>query len=151
MNKTEVKMEVISWIKTIGVAVLLAVVINMVLIVNAEVPTGSMKNTIMEEDRIVALRTSYWFDKPERGDIVVFRYPDDPTGETLFVKRIMGVGGDELYMEDGILYRNGEALEESYIMEEMQGDFGPITVPEEMYFMMGDNRNDSLDSRAWDN
>ena len=78
---TTVKKEVISWVKTILLAAVLAGLVNSFLIVNAEVPTGSMENTIMAGDRILALRTSYWFDEPEAGDIVVFRYPDDETGK----------------------------------------------------------------------
>ena len=95
------KAEIISWIKTIVLAVLLAVIVDTVFIVNATVPTGSMENTIMTNDRILALRTSYWFSSPERGEIVVFRYPDDPSGDTLFVKRVIGVGGDTVEVRNG--------------------------------------------------
>ena len=146
-----VKTEVISWIKTIVLALVLAGAVNSFLIVNAEVPTGSMENTIMTGDRILALRTSYWFDEPEAGDIAVFRYPDDPTGKTLYVKRIIGTEGDVVEVEDGEVYVNGEMLAEDYIAETTVGDFGPYLVPEDSYFMMGDNRNHSLDSRYWDN
>lgn len=146
-----VKKEVFSWVKTILLAAILAGAVNSFLIVNAEVPTGSMENTIMAGDRILALRTSYWFGEPERGDITVFRYPDDPTGNTLYVKRIIGEPGDTVQVEDGEIYVNGEALEEDYIAEITEGDFGPYTVPEGCYFMMGDNRNHSVDSRFWEN
>ena len=145
------KKEVISWVKTIILALVLAGAVNSFLIVNAEVPTGSMENTIMTGDRILALRTSYWFDEPEAGDIAVFRYPDDPTGKTLYVKRIIGTEGDVVEVEDGEVYVNGEMLTEDYIAETTVGDFGPYLVPEDSYFMMGDNRNHSLDSRYWDN
>lgn len=146
-----VKKEVISWVKTILLAAVLAGAVNSFLIVNAEVPTGSMENTIMAGDRILALRTSYWFDEPEAGDIAVFRYPDDPSGNTLYVKRIIGAEGDVVEVEDGVVYVNGEALAEDYIAETTLGDFGPYIVPEDSYFMMGDNRNHSLDSRYWKN
>ncbi|MBQ7758373.1 signal peptidase I [Anaerotignum sp.] len=146
-----VKTEVISWIKTIILAAILAGAVNSFLIVNAEVPTGSMENTIMAGDRILALRTSYWFEEPEQGDIAVFHYPDDPTGKTLYVKRVIGTPGDMVLVEDGEVYVNGEALEEDYIAETTQGDFGPYIVPDGCYFMMGDNRNHSLDSRFWEN
>lgn len=146
-----VKTEVISWVKTILLAAILAGAVNSFLIVNAEVPTGSMKNTIMTGDRILALRTSYWFGEPERGDVAVFRYPDDPSGNTLYVKRVIGVGGDVVEIADGAVYINGEKLAEDYLAEVTYGDFGPYYVPQGCYFMMGDNRNHSLDSRYWEN
>ncbi|WP_458408299.1 signal peptidase I [Anaerotignum sp.] len=146
-----VKKEVISWIKTILLAAVLAGAVNSFLIVNAEVPTGSMENTIMTGDRILALRTSYWFDEPQAGDIAVFRYPDDPTGNTLYVKRIIGTEGDVVEVAGGEVYVNGVALTEEYIAETTVGDYGPFVVPEDSYFMMGDNRNHSLDSRFWEN
>ena len=146
-----VKTEVLSWVKTILLALILAGAVNSFLIVNAEVPTGSMENTIMAGDRILALRTSYWFDEPQEGEVAIFRYPDDPTGETLYVKRIIGAEGDVILVEDGEVYVNGEVLTEEYIAETTSGDFGPFVVPDDSYFMMGDNRNHSLDSRYWDN
>ncbi len=145
-----VKKEVVSWVKTIFLALILAGAVNSFLIVNAEVPTGSMENTIMAGDRILALRTSYWFEEPEAGDIAIFRYPDDSTGKTLYVKRIIGEAGDMVEVVDGEVYINGERQTESYLAEEAYGDFGPYIVPEDCYFMMGDNRNHSLDSRYWD-
>lgn len=146
-----VKKEVISWVKTILLAAILAAVVNSFFIVNAEVPTGSMENTIMTGDRILALRTSYWFDAPQRGDIIVFRYPDDPEGKTLYVKRVIGEPGDVVEVLNGDVSIDGEVLKEDYIAETTQGDFGPYIVPEGCYFMMGDNRNHSLDSRFWEN
>ena len=146
-----VKTEVISWVKTILLAMVLAGAVNSFLIVNAEVPTGSMENTIMTDDRILAMRTAYWFDEPQAGDVAIFRYPDDPTGRTLYVKRIIGKEGDVVQVQDGVVTVNGEALEEDYIAEMTWGDYGPYVVPEDSYFMMGDNRNHSLDSRFWDN
>jgi len=148
MNR-RVKRELISWTKTMILALVLAGIINNVLIVNAQIPTESMENTIMAGDRVVALRTSYWFDRPERGDIVVFRAPDDFEHETLYVKRVIGVGGDEIYIHDGNVYLNGEAIVEPYIRNTTDGEFGPYNVPVGSYFMMGDNRNNSLDSRMW--
>ena len=132
-------------------AVILAGAVNSFLIVNAEVPTGSMENTIMTGDHILALRTSYWFSEPEAGDVIVFRYPDDPTGKILYVKRIIGTPGDTVTVTNGEVLVNGKTLDEPYILERTEGEFGPYTVPEDSYFMMGDNRNRSVDSRYWDN
>ncbi|MCL2462144.1 MAG: signal peptidase I, partial [Defluviitaleaceae bacterium] len=94
--------EVISWIKTILFAVILAVFINQVVIVNATVPTGSMEDTIMPNSRIVAFRLDYLFTTPKRFDIVVFRYPDDRT--QLFVKRVIGLPGETVSIRDGEVY-----------------------------------------------
>lgn len=148
-----VKNEILSWIKTIVFAVVLALLINRFVIVNATVPTGSMETTIMPNDRIVALRLSYVFGEPQRGDIAVFEYPDDPTHKTLYVKRVIGLPGDTVEILAGKVYINGELNEsvDEHIKETYIGDYGPYVVPEDCYFMMGDNRNNSLDSRFWEN
>lgn len=146
-----VKSEILSWVKTIVFALILAYLINHLVIVNATVPTGSMENTIMPKDRIVALRFSYLFSDPQRGDIVVFKFPDDPKQETLYVKRVIGLPGEVVEVTNGIVYVDGTALEESYEKEKPIENFGPYEVPTDCYFMMGDNRNNSLDSRFWEN
>ena len=143
------KEELVSWIKTIVLAVAIALFINFVIIVNATVPTGSMENTIMAGDRVIASRLSYTFSDPERGDVVIFKYPDDE--DVLYVKRIIGLPGDVVEVKNGEVYVNGETLEEDYIKEITEGFYGPYEVPDGCYFMMGDNRNNSLDSRFWDN
>ena len=148
-NKQKVKSEVLSWVKTFAIAIAIAIAVNAFIIVNAKVPTGSMERTIMTNDRIVASRLSYKFSAPERGDIVVFRFPDDR--HVLYVKRIIGLPGDTVEMTNGTVYINGVKLEEPYLKEEAYGSYGPYTVPEDKYFMMGDNRNLSWDSRFWEN
>ena len=147
----EGKNEIISWIKTIAMAVVIAVLINSFVIVNATVPTGSMENTIMPGDRIIALRLTYYVSSPERGDIVVFRYPDDES--VLYVKRVIGLPGETVEVKDGEVYINNSdtPLDDSFVKEQPVGDFGPYEVPEGCYFMMGDNRNNSADSRFWNN
>ncbi len=145
------KDEIASWIKTIILAAAIALFINFVVIVNAYVPTGSMENTVMAGDRVVALRLSYVFGEPERGDVAIFKYPDDPEQKVLYVKRIIGMPGDTVEVKDGGVYINGELLEEDYTREITEGNYGPYEVPEGCYFMMGDNRNNSLDSRFWEN
>ena len=147
----EGKNEIISWIKTIAMAVVIAVLINSFVIVNATVPTGSMENTIMPGDRIIALRLTYYVSSPERGDIVVFRYPDDES--VLYVKRVIGLPGETVEVKDGEVYINNSdtPLDDSFVKEQPVGDFGPYEVPEGCYFMMGDNRKNSQDSRYWVN
>jgi len=149
--KSKVLEEIFSWIKVIIFAVIFALFINQVVIVNASVPTGSMENNIMAGDRIVAFRLAYLFDEPKRFDIVVFPNPDDVS--TLFVKRVIGLPGETLEVKDGKVYIDGALapLDDSFVKEEPRGDYGPYVIPEGSYFMMGDNRNLSKDSRAWIN
>jgi signal peptidase I len=148
----DVRYEIISWVKTILCAVLFALIITNFVIVNATVPTGSMEATIMTNDRIIAFRQAYLFSEPKRFDIVVFRYPDDETER--FVKRVIGLPGDSIYITGGRVYLNGsvEPIEDAYIREvqDVEDDM-TFEVPEGCYFMMGDNRNHSSDSRHWEN
>ena len=148
------KAELISWVQVIVAAALIALFLTNFIIANSEVPTASMEKTIMSHDRIIGSRLSYLFSDPERGDIVIFHYPDDPTGKTYFVKRIIGLPGDTIDIHDGGVYINGSdtPLDEPYLWEEMQTEGNlHYEVPEGCYFMLGDNRNDSRDSRYWIN
>ena len=146
---TSVKDEIISWIKTIALALVFAYIITQHVIVNAWVPSGSMERSIMTGDRVVALRLSYALSNPERMDVVVFRFPDDES--KLFVKRIIGLPGETVDIIDGKVYIDGAALplDDSFVTYPDFVSTGPFHVPENHYFMMGDNRINSEDSRAW--
>lgn len=142
--------EIISWILVFAIALVLALLINKFVIFKVQVPSGSMENTIMTGDRVFTFRLSYIFSDPKRGDIVVFPYPDNE--EIDYIKRIIGVPGDKIEIIEGILYINNEPYQEDYLMEPMEYEnFGPVVVPDGSYFMMGDNRNSSMDSRYWRN
>ncbi len=149
MTKEEVVKEFIDWIIVIVIAVLVSFIINAFIIVNATVPTQSMETTIMAGDRIIGSRLYYLRHEPRRGDIVVFEYPDDPS--TLYVKRLIGMPGDHVEIHDGKVFINGEELYEPYLTVTTEGEWGPYDVPEDSYFMLGDNRNSSVDSRYWQN
>ena len=141
--------EIISWVLVIVMSIGVALFLNGFVIVNARVTSGSMENTIMTGDRVLGLRFSYWFSEPEQGDIVIFKYPDDEKQN--YIKRVIGLPGDTVEIVEGIVYVNGELLDEPYLWEEPRGSFGPYEVPEGHYFMLGDNRNNSRDSRYWNN
>lgn len=146
--KKQVK-EIVEWILILVFAVAAALLINRYVIIKAEVPTGSMEHTIEVDDRILGLQLSYLFSDPQRGDVVIFPYPDNP--ETTYVKRVIGLPGETVEIKNGSVYIDGTPIEEPYLKEEMRGEYGPYVVPEGCYFMLGDNRNSSQDSRKWKN
>ena len=113
------------------------------------VPTGSMEDTVMKESRILINRLSYIWEDPQRGDIVAFYYPDNP--EEIYLKRVMGLPGETIEGSNGIVYIDGIPLLDDFTSQKLEQDFGPFQVPEGCYFMMGDNRNNSWDSRYWKN
>lgn len=142
--------EVISIVEIFAVAAITAFIISFYVIINSTVPTGSMSNTIRAGDHIIGMRLAYLFEDPDRGDIIIFPFPDNE--EETYVKRIIGLPGDKIEIKAGILYINDVLYKEPYLKEPMRvADFGPYQVPEDCYFVMGDNRNESIDSRFWVN
>ena len=127
-QKRSFKREVFSWIACIVVTILLTEFILNFVIINANIPSGSMENTIMTNDKLIALRTSYWFNDPKRGDIIIFKYPDDET--EWFIKRVIALPGETVLVKDGKVYINGskKALSEPYIKEEPVEDFVTLFV-----------------------
>ncbi len=155
-QKVDVKAEIISWIKMVLVAVIAAFVINQFIIINATVPTGSMENTIMAADRVIGLRLSYMFSDPQRGDIVVFKFPLDE--KLNYIKRVIGLPGETVEIRDSKVYiydtatgELKEELQEDYLKEEwvIMNDGYRFEIPEDRYLMIGDNRNHSADARDW--
>lgn len=152
----KVRKEIISWVRIVLIAIVVAFLINNFIIINANVPSGSMENTIMTGDRMIGLRTAYWFNSPKRGDIVIFKYPDDEN-ET-FVKRVIGLPGEKVVIKDAKIYINDskKPLDEKYLPEKWEDGNGADTpleykVPKDCYFVLGDNRNVSHDARFWKN
>lgn len=112
------------------------------------IPTSSMYPTLPSPCYSISIRAAYWFNDPVRGDIVLFRR--DNGDKTIFAKRLVGMPGDTIEIKHGITYINGEVFEENYLKETPDDEsYGPFQIPEGCYFMMGDNRNHSYDSRKW--
>ncbi len=143
--------EIWDYAKIIVAVFVIAFLLGHFVYLNARIPSGSMEQTIMTGDRVFGNRLAYKTKDPERFDIVIFKYPDDPS--QLFVKRIIGMPGDTVNIVDGKVYINDseEPLDDSFCPEEALGSFGPYEVPDGCYFMLGDNRNHSADSRYWQN
>ena len=143
--------EFMEYLKMIIFVVVVVLVVNNFLLINAKIPSESMEQTIMTGDRVFGNRLAYVFGDPERYDIIIFKYPDNE--KELFIKRIIGMPGETVEIKDGKVYMNGskEPLKDSFTPETPVGDYGPYTVPENSYFVLGDNRNYSKDSRFWNN
>jgi signal peptidase I len=173
-----IKQTIIEYVVTIAVVLGIGLFVMNFVIVNAEIPSGSMENTIMPGERIFGNRLAYNFKDPERYDIIIFKYPDDES--QLFIKRIIGLPGETviitggkvyavpagtdtgdesdnaLLIENPMMYEGTKVLDDSYIPEPMSTNDPTKTdlvfrVPEDSYFVLGDNRNHSRDSRYWNN
>ncbi len=178
-EKTGWKTELISWIQVIVSAAVIAFVLTTFVIANSKIPTGSMENTIMAGSRVIGSRLHYTFGDPKRGDVAIFKFgwgcprcgiegegdaPDTcprcsatlgRRAQTVYyVKRVIGIPGDIIDIHDGGVYLNGSdvPLDEPYIAEPMNpNETFHFEVPEGCYFMLGDNREYSLDARYWAN
>lgn len=134
--------------EVVVLAVIAAIFLKTFIIEMYWVPSESMVPTIVVKDRVVVTKFNYWFREPEHGEVVVFQSPTEENKN--LIKRLIGVPGDTVEFKDNSLYINGEKVDEPYLSDEaFSVDYGPITLPEKMYFMCGDNRQHSLDSRSW--
>ena len=155
-------------IETIVLAVILAFILRTFVIQAFYIPSGSMENTLLPGDMILVNKFIYYFTDIKRGDIVVFKYPNDMTKD--YIKRVIALSGDTVEIKDGDVYINDKKTEEKYTKEKAIEDLvmhqhiekDPVTgqqvavqtetkmkVPEGRIFVMGDNRNNSQDSRFW--
>ena len=147
--KRKVVKEIFSYVVIFAAAVIIAFCVNKFVIINAHVPTSSMDPTISINDKLIGNRLAYLFKNPERGDIIIFKFPDDES--QIFIKRVIGLPGETIQIVEGELFIDGELIEEDYIKDSMRGNYGPYEVPDNGYFVLGDNRNVSEDSRFWKN
>ncbi|MDR3320064.1 MAG: signal peptidase I [Desulfovibrio sp.] len=155
-----------EYAEALFLALLLALFIRSFLVQAFRIPSESMVSTLLAGDHLLASKCAYGIrlpftnlriyqgEEPVRGDIIIFKYPNDPSVD--YIKRVVGVPGDVVAVCNKQLYRNGQPVRENYVrftnpsqMEPVRDNFGPVTVPEGKYFVMGDNRDNSLDSRFW--
>jgi len=138
---------VLDFAKTLVVAFVLAQLVMVGVAQAFQVEQYSMEPTLLPHDRVLVNKLIYRVREPHRGDVIVLRYPRDPGRN--YIKRIVAVPGDTVEIKSGHLQINGTAVEEMYLNGAPSGDYGPETVPAGSFFVLGDNRNNSEDSRAF--
>jgi signal peptidase I len=160
-----------EYFESIIISVILALFIRTWLVQPFKIPTGSMEQTLLVGDHLLVNKFVFGpsvlgiekmllpFGNVSRGDVVVFKYPNEPSRD--FIKRVIGLAGETLEVRDKLVYINGEPLNEEYLninvssafdnsfVSNRQDNFGPVLVPDDHYFVMGDNRENSQDSRFW--
>jgi signal peptidase I len=143
--------ELVAWLKTFASAAVYATLIVTFGFQVARVEGQSMAPTLQDQDRLVVNKFAYLsaVGEPKVGDIVMLYYPNDPAMS--FVKRVIAAEGERVRIVNGKVYRNDTLVDDSFVPEQYRSheDWGPTVVPEGYYFVMGDHRNNSSDSRRW--
>jgi signal peptidase I len=141
--------ELVAWLKTLASAAVYATLIVTFGFQVARVEGHSMAPTLSDQDRLIVNKLTYRIGEPHIGDIVMLYYPNDPNKS--FVKRVIAEEGDQVRIVDGKVYRNDILLDDSFVPADFRShdDWGPQVIPEGYYFVMGDHRNNSSDSRHW--
>ena len=144
-----------EYAESIAIALVLALVVRTFVVQAFKIPTGSMRPTLLEGDRILVNKFIYRFRQPEPGDIVVFKYPEDPKRD--FIKRLVATAGQKVEIRSGQIFVDGKPLHAKGSFEQRyyynQGPFGKegeeVAVPRDSFFVLGDNSASSRDSRYW--
>ena len=145
--KKSLKREIFEWIMVFVTAAALAFVVRTFIFEPVRVDGSSMLNTLTDSEFMIATKLDYWLGDPERFDIVICNYPN--TNDGMYrVKRVIGMPGETVQLLGGELYIDGTHVEQDFDMHSVTENFGPFTVPEDHYFVLGDNRNNSKDSRS---
>lgn len=143
---------VVEIVKTLATAFILAIGIRTLVAEARYIPSSSMEPTLEINDRLIIEKISYRFKTPQRGDVVVFSPTDtlkEQNFKDAFIKRVIGLPGETIEVKGGKVYVNGQPIREKYIEEAPEYSYGPETVPEDQYLVLGDNRNNSYDSHYW--
>jgi signal peptidase I len=137
---------IIELVKSIGIAIIAAILIITFVFETVSVDGYSMFPTLNHKDRLIVEKVTYYFRKPKVNDIIVLKYPADTREK--FIKRVVAVAGDKVKIEDNRLFVNGKEKEEPYLNENfINGYYSETIIPENTIFVLGDNRNNSKDSR----
>ncbi len=154
-TREDTRREVKEWAQSILVALVLTLLIRAYVIQAFKIPSGSMRPTLIEGDKLFVNKFIYRFKTPQRGDIVVFKYPGDPKKD--FIKRLVAFGGETVEIQDGKIYVDGKSLTDPetfgkfyyYNHDPFGGPNEKIKVPLDSFYVLGDNSANSTDSRFW--
>lgn len=149
MNSTNLREFFKELLSIVIVAFILAMILRTFVIEGRIIPSGSMLPTIQLGDRVMVNKFIYRFKDIQRGDIIVFEPPAAINQHEDYIKRVIGLPGDVIEVKNGVLYVNNEPQDEPYVAEPPNYEFGPVKVPDNCLFVMGDNRNMSFDSHLW--
>ncbi|MFH1856568.1 MAG: signal peptidase I [Candidatus Omnitrophota bacterium] len=154
MDKEKLRIFIKEWVEPILIAIILALIIRTFFMQAFKIPSGSMRLTLQEGDRILVNKLIYRFKDPQTGDIVVFKYPEDPKKD--FIKRLIAKEGETVQIKEGDIYIDGELIKLPAIKNityvnsgSLNDENSSVTVPEGTYFVLGDNSANSRDSRYW--
>ena len=155
LDKETLKRETKEWVQSIAVALLLTLVIRTYVVQAFKIPSGSMRPTLLEGDKLFVNKFIYRFGPPKRGDIIVFRYPRDPKKD--FIKRLVAFEGETVEIRHGKIVVDGKAFEDErtfgrfyyYNHDPFGGPDEGTKVPQDAYYVLGDNSASSTDSRFW--
>lgn len=143
-----------EWVETIVIALALAMVVRTFVVAAFKIPTGSMKPTLLEGDKIFVNKFIYRFNPPQRGDVFVFKYPEDPKKD--YVKRLVGLGAETIEIREGRIFIDDKEIDTPSIKNiyyRNSGEYGEkgikVKIPEDCFFALGDNSANSRDSRYW--
>lgn len=137
-------------VEIVVIAFALSWVLRSYVIEARKVPTGSMLPTIQLDDQVIVDKLFFkYFDHISPGDIIVFHPPASAHATEDFIKRVVGIAGDKVEIRNHTTYVNDQPLYEPYVVDKSKEDFGPTGIPADNVFVMGDNRNNSDDSRVW--
>ena len=149
-REATLKKKIIEFIKDILIPVAIAFFITHFICFIAVVPTASMKPFINENDHLIVNKVEKHFGTIERGELLVFNAPPDISGEKkLLIKRVIGLPGETVEIKEGIVYINDTPLNEDYVVYKDTKNMEKINIPENEYFLLGDNRSNSFDCRFW--